>query len=338
MSFEETPAKAPVHTGFVCRTERPNTPSRGLLDMKWRKLGRIFCAAGEYPWMRTHAANPIAESLEGSLVRIYFNCRDDANRAHVAWLLIDLEQPHKILGLSRQPAFSPGPRGAFDDRGVSIGCLVTGRYRTLLYYVGWNLGRDTPWRNAIGLAEMLPEATGEPVFARIAPGPILDRDPHDPYNLSYPWIIGEAGAWKMWYGTNLAPMPDDLRDIPHALKLAESEDGVDWRRYHQSLCLGGDLRGDCAFTRPCVIRDGDLYRMWYCHRGEVYTIGYAESHDGLHWTRKDEQVGIAPSRDGWDADSLSYPSVFDHGSRRYMLYNGPRHGATGFGLAVLEHN
>lgn len=304
--------------------------------MEWRKLGRIFCPSGEYPWMRTHAANPIAESLDGSLVRIYFNCRDDGNRSHVAWLMIDLRQPRKILALSRHPAFSPGQRGAFDDRGVSLGCLVSDRGETRLYYLGWNLGRDTPWRNAIGLATKRLDTDGEPLFERIAPGPILDRDPHDPYNLSYPWVIGRAGAWQMWYGTNLTPTPDDLREIPHALKLAESEDGIHWRRHHESLCLGGALHGDCAFTRPCVIRDAGLYRMWYGHRGEAYQIGYAESADGLRWTRADDRVGIVPSADGWDAGSLAYPSVFDHGGRRYLLYNGPDYGATGFGLAVLE--
>lgn len=306
--------------------------------MKWRKLGRIFRPAGESPWMRTHAANPIAEGLDGTRVRIYFNCRDDADRSHVAWLEIDLDRPSHVLRLSRRPALAPGPRGAFDDRGVSIGCLATGTDRTWLYYLGWNLGRDTPWRNAIGVAEKRLDANGDPVFERIAPGPILDRDPHDAYTLSYPWVVGGDGAWQMWYGTNLSPTPDDLREIPHAIKRAVSDDGVHWRREHGTLCLGGALHGDCAFTRPCVIRDAGLYRMWYCHRGDVYRIGHAESRDGLHWTRADERVGIAPSDAGWDRDALAYPSVFDHGGRRYMLYNGPNHGATGFGIAVLEQD
>jgi len=304
--------------------------------MKWRKLGRIFCAAGEYPWMQTHAANPLAESLEGSLVRIYFNSRDGRNRAFVSWLVIDLRQPTEILELSRQPALSPGPRGAFDDSGVSLGCLVHTGEMSLLYYVGWNLGGTTPWRNAIGLARRPSLSTGEPLFERIGPGPLLDRDLYDPYNLSYPWVIREADSWKMWYGTNIAPTPADLLDIPHAFKYADSLDGVSWTRHHQRLCLGGELAGDCAFTRPCVMHDPDCYRMWYCHRGEAYQLGYAESADGLAWIRYDERVGIAPSADGWDSGSLAYPSVFDHGGERYLLYNGTRYGASGFGLAVLE--
>jgi hypothetical protein len=76
--------------------------------------------------------------------------------------------------------------------------------------------------------------------------------------------------------------------------------------------------------------------MWYCHRGEEYRIGYAESGDGLDWVRRDERAGIAPSADGWDAGALAYPGVFDHDGQRFLLYNGPRYGATGFGLAVFE--
>ena len=304
--------------------------------MKWRKLGRIFCASGEYSWMQTHAANPIAEPIDGSLVRIYFNSRDAENRAHVGWLVIDLEQPQKLLELSRHASLSPGPNGAFDDSGVSLGCLATDGQQTWLYYVGWNLGRTTPWRNAIGLAYRKNGPDGQPTFERFAQGPILDRDPYDPYNRSYPWVIHESGSWKMWYGTNLTPTPVDLIDVPHAFKFASSEDGVNWTRDHDQLCLGGALTGDCAFTRPCVMHDHDTYRMWYCHRGTVYQIGYAESQDGLNWIRCDERVGIAPSADGWDSGSLSYPSVFDQGGQRFLLYNGPHYGASGFGLAMLE--
>ncbi len=33
---------------------------------------------------------------------------------------------------------------------------------------------------------------------------------------------------------------------------------------------------------------------------------------------------------------IEFPRVFDHGGRRFMLYNGNGYGKTGFGLAVLE--
>jgi hypothetical protein len=81
-----------------------------------------------------------------------------------------------------------------------------------------------------------------------------------------------------------------------------------------------------------------MYRMWYSIRSRVepYRIGYAESADGIVWQRRDAEAGIARSETGWDSEMVCYPCVVDAGDRRYLFYNGNRHGSTGFGCAVLE--
>jgi hypothetical protein len=89
-------------------------------------------------------------------------------------------------------------------------------------------------------------------------------------------------------------------------------------------------------SRPCVIKEQGLYKMWYSYRGDSYRIGYAESTDAKAWIRKDEAVGIDVSREGLDSEMICYPYVFDHQGKRYMFYNGNAYGRTGFGLAVLE--
>ena len=71
-------------------------------------------------------------------------------------------------------------------------------------------------------------------------------------------------------------------------------------------------------------------------RGAHYSLGYAESLDGIQWKRLDSEVGIGTSPSGWDSEMIEYPFVFDHAGGRYMLYNGNGYGKTGFGLAVLE--
>ena len=63
---------------------------------------------------------------------------------------------------------------------------------------------------------------------------------------------------------------------------------------------------------------------------------YAESDDGILWTRKDDQVGIDISEDGWDAQMIGYSSIFQYGQKVYMFYNGNNCGQTGFGYAVLD--
>jgi hypothetical protein len=77
--------------------------------------------------------------------------------------------------------------------------------------------------------------------------------------------------------------------------------------------------------------------MWYSYRGEAYRIGYAESLDGLEWTRLDEHAAIDVSPGSWDAEMIAYPCVFDWDGRRYMLYNGDGYGRTGLGVAEWCH-
>jgi predicted GH43/DUF377 family glycosyl hydrolase len=89
-----------------------------------------------------------------------------------------------------------------------------------------------------------------------------------------------------------------------------------------------------AFGRPCVVYDAGLYRMWYSYRGAAYRIGYAESTDGIAWTRKDTDNVIGVSETGWDSDMVTYPHVFKLDDRWQMLYNGNGYGRTGIGLAT----
>jgi hypothetical protein len=71
-------------------------------------------------------------------------------------------------------------------------------------------------------------------------------------------------------------------------------------------------------------------------RSKGYRLGYAESKDGVTWQRRDDDVGIDVSADGWDSEMIAYASVVAHGDKVYMFYNGNNCGATGFGYAILR--
>lgn len=279
--------------------------------------------------MVSHAANCVAWRLDEHRYRVLFSTRDRLNRASIGWVEIDWRRPFEVLRVSDRPLLAPGPPGAFDDSGVSLACLVTAGATRLLYYTGWNLGVTVPWRNSIGLAV----SHDGWAFERYSPAPVLDRNRVDPFSLSYPFVLPGA-EWRMWYGSNLRWGPEQ-RDMDHVIKYAVGRGPGEWRPTGE-VCVGIEAAGEYAFSRPCVVRDGAVWRMWYSYRGEAYRIGYAESTDGVRWIRRDPAAGIAPSDRGWDAESVEYPYVFDHDGARYMLYNGNRYGRTGFGLAVLE--
>ena len=91
-----------------------------------------------------------------------------------------------------------------------------------------------------------------------------------------------------------------------------------------------------------MFEDG-IYKMWYSYRGIAdyrknrdfsYRIGYAESRDGIEWTRMDEDVRIEVSDSGWDSEMVAFAYVYRHRRRKYMMYNGNGFGHSGIGRAV----
>jgi predicted GH43/DUF377 family glycosyl hydrolase len=299
--------------------------------MKWRKLGRIFQPSGNLDWARSHAANPTPEHLEGNIFRIYFSSRDANNRSSIGYIVVDLADDPRVLEIPSEPVLRPGDLGMFDDCGASIGCILRTGDARYLYYMGWNLAVTVPWKNALGLA--VSESLGTP-FKRVSRFPIVPLDEIDPYTISYPWVMRDNDRYRMWYGSNLRWGPDKS-DMLHVIKYAESSDAVHWER-HGQIAIDSASPDENAICRPCVVRDADCYRMWFCSRGDKYRIQHATSENGISWTRLGRDEGIDVSPDGWDSDMIEYPCVFDHKGRRFMLYAGNGFGATGFGLAILE--
>jgi hypothetical protein len=297
--------------------------------MRWERRGLVFAPDGTQPWRRTHASLPVTLLLGGNAVRVYFAGRDEQNRSHVGFAELDLESL-AVLRVSEQPALAPGPLGHFDDHGVYPSSLVQHGGRLLLYYVGWNPGIEPPlFYASIGLA--VSDDGGE-TFERTSPAPLLARGEHDPCLVTAPAVLVGRERWQMWYvsGIRWERRDSGLVSYYH-VKYAESSDGVLWRRDGR---VAIELEpGERNIGRPCVLVGGG-YRMWYGRNsGEGYRLGYAESADGMHWKRRDDEAGLEPAPEGWDSEAIAYPHVFEHRGRLLMLYNGNGFGREGFGLA-----
>jgi hypothetical protein len=300
--------------------------------MSWKRLGVVFVPDGKRSWARSHAALPTPVHVEGDVFRVFYSSRDADKRSHVGWVDVEVLDAPRVLEVASEPVLSPGEDGAFDDSGVGIGCITRGDGGFALYYMGWNLGVRSPWRNAIGLAR---SGTLRAPFERFSSGPILDRSPEDPYTLSYPCVL-QFGPhdWWMWYGSNLVPAVGDA-DMRHVIKSARSRDGVHWMRDGATV-VGFPTESEYALARPSVAKIGDGLLMCFACRGANYRIGAASSQDGINWTRLDAAIGLGPSGDVWDSEMTCYPALFWHRDRLWLAYNGNGYGATGFGLAVWE--
>jgi len=302
--------------------------------MIWEKKGLIFAPSGELPWSQSAAHLPVASLLKDS-IRVYFTTRDANGYGRIGYVDLDIDEPGRVLAVAREPVLDLGELGTFDDCGVVSNSVIDFAGRKYLYYQGYQRTERAPYMTFTGLA--IGDAQGT-AFEKWSRTPITDRTDEEPFIRSTPCVLYENGAWKMWYVSALRWMEDE-----HGLhylcliKYATSADGIDWKA-HPSVCLEPKMPDEYAVGRPAVVHDGEIYRMWYSIRSfsQLYTIGYAESADGIAWTRKDEHAGISKSNSGWDSEMICYPNVVNVKGRTLMFYNGNGLGRTGFGYAVLR--
>src|SRR5438477_5011946 len=150
-------------------------------------------------------------------------------------------------------------------------------------------------------------------------------------------MILDGDRWRAWYGAGDSFDVEDGRQYPrYNIRHAFSADGIHLNDDYQ-VCI--DTRGgEYRVGRPFVIKHDRRYKMFFGAgtKEEGYRLAYADSADGLSWSRKDEELGMDVSELGWDSDMQAYPSVVTCGDNTYMFYNGNNYGHDGFGYAVLR--
>ena len=306
--------------------------------MKWNKKGLIFCANSETSYMKIGGRTPVPLLIGEDVYRIYFSSYDENGRGRIYSLLININNPLKFFELNTNPLINIGNVGFYDDNGIITSSILKHNDKVYLYTTGFSLKNKIIFDAASGLAISKDNGKSFQKFN----GPIIDRTIYDPCFAASPCVINDNSIFKMWYVSCKRWETQDNGKYKHFynIKYKESEDGIHWE-IKSKVAIDFQNKYEYAISRPSVIKDTqDDYKMWYSFRAqeniENYRIGYAESKDGINWTRKDEEAGIDISEEGWDSEMICYPYVFDHKGKRYMLYNGNGYGKSGFGLAVLE--
>jgi hypothetical protein len=297
--------------------------------MKWEKQGLIIQPDPRFEWMQSYAMVPIADFVQGDIYRIYFSGRNKENQSHIGYVEIDIKSPNHLLHISEHPVLSPGELGCFDDNGVTPSWIVSHAGQKYLYYIGWKPRSTTRMSLVAGLSISQDDGS---TFMRASRAPIIKLTDGEPFSiLTGPCVLKENDLWRMWYVSGVGWAHPDLPR--YNIKYAESTDGFHWEQ-SGTVCIDFASSNENALARPCVLKENDRYKMWYSYKGDAYRIGYAESADGLHWQRQDNDVGIDVSPSGWDSEMIEYAYVFLHKGIRYMLYNGNNYGQGGIGLAV----
>src|SRR4051812_25636107 len=78
------------------------------MSVRWRKLGRVYRAAGEAPWRQSHAFLPTTLALDGERIRVYVAFLDAGSVGRVGWVDVDARDPTRVIAVSEQPALDAG--------------------------------------------------------------------------------------------------------------------------------------------------------------------------------------------------------------------------------------
>lgn len=306
--------------------------------VRWVKCGQIFRPSGQ-GFFKTHATRPIPYLRKNGKLRIFFSSRCADDMPYPTFIDVEPENPKHIVAINEEPMMLLGRPGTFDDSGITPVSILRRDNYAWMYYVGWKRRRyGVTIEPSIGLARL--EADGDRL-ARVFEGPILGQDINHPLMTAAPFVLYDEGRFKMWYcsGTEWRMTSGGPEPI-YTVFYAESNDGINWVPYAKPV-INYKYDGE-VISAPWVLKIGDRYRMWYSSRGHKtkeeknYTIGYAESGDGVVWERLDELAGISRSEAGWDSEMVCYPSFFFLGSKAYMLYSGNGVGRGGIGYAIAD--
>ena len=314
---------------------------------KWAKLGKVFSPqeVEGRTWLREFAQAPSALVFD-DFVRIYFSCRPpaDENGQYVSYsAYVDLDRCNlfNVRHVSESPILGLGAVGEFDEFGTYPVSVIRNGDEIRAYYAGWTRCESVPFNVAIGMAT---SQDGGRSFHKVGKGTVISYSPDEPYVMSGPKIRRFGDTWYLWYIAGRTWKLVDGRAEPvYKIRMASSVDGLLWKKVNRDL-VDSRIEEDEAQASPDVFYANGKYHMFFCYRRSSdyrnkengYRIGYASSNNLTDWVRDDSKAGIDVSGEGWDAEMVSYPHVFDVDGKTYLAYLGNQVGRYGFGLAVLD--
>jgi hypothetical protein len=249
--------------------------------------------------------------------------RDMRKTVMMIWLCACLAAPGAVLAQTEwtlhpdSPVIELGEPGSWDDRGQALGAVYFDGSLYHMWYEGWDAAGD---HDDIGHATSPDGVTwtkdpANPVLERGAPGEWDDR------LLFGLGVVYDGSQFHMWYAGY-----GNQTEIYQG-GYATSPDGTVWTKHPDNPVLAPGPNGawDDYWVYPhTVILEGGTYRMWYGgDNGVVEQIGYAESTDGVTWTKRPHpvlEVGKLPG--AWDSEVVGNPYVISDGATYQMWYTG----------------
>jgi hypothetical protein len=303
--------------------------------MIWKKKGLISNPLKKYSWAMNGSLQPTSLLLENS-IRVFCGFRDIQGISRIGYIDLDLDNPSRVIDYSKEPILDIGKPGTFDESGVVPSALYFDGDTLFLYYAGYQLGTKVRFSVLGGLA--ISKDVGKS-FERFSNTPLFERTNEELlFRVPHSIIKAESG-FKIWYGGGSNFIKGKNKILPsYNIRYLETDDLTKIPEKGKTFL---DINGkEYRLGRPNVFVEDGSYKMFYGYSTEeiLYKLGYAESNDlSNSWVRKDNELNLPLSKEGWDSEMMAYPSyVKTSTNNRILFYNGNNYGREGFGYALLK--
>lgn len=220
------------------------------------------------------------------------------------------------------PVMMPGPH-PYDSKHIFASCVLRDDQGYRMWYTGTNL--DNVWTICLATS-----ADGL-IWAKSPSHPVMQPGPDwcDGTGVGDPCVIFDEGAYKMWYTCY-------NRSVSYTIGYATSPDGINWEKHPNNPVLRPAQEGPDSGTvrSPCVIKNGDLYEMWYRGISTDWTVCYATSSDGISWTRYHGNPVLHGEAGGWD-EKIWFPRVILEENRYSMWYVSSNTDVVGYAYSPI---
>ena len=300
----------------------------------WKDSGLIYEPTFDGSWKDNSALTPTPIIINNEEIRIFCGFRDPKGVSRIGYIDVDINNPKKIIRVSKVPVLDIGIHGTFDDNGLILGDIIEVENKIYMFYVGFQLVDKVKFLAFSGLA--ISEDRGE-TFNRISNTPILDRSDEAIYIRAIHSVIFEDGIWKIWYSTGSSWQKIDQKLFPcYDIKYLETSDITNIYKIGVNCILNDKNNLEYRIGRPRVYKHDNEYIMNFTY-GTLdgkYQVGQACSIDGLKWKREDDLFNLKPGECEWNSKHLCYPAYLKTDKSEFVFYNGNNMGFNGFGYAI----
>ena len=301
-------APEPTNYATVTLTIAPaSSPTTPAGSSNWtRQESSAVLTASNSGWDSYLVGSPSVISV-GSTYYMYYEGLNTTSFTHAIGLATSTDGVNWTKGSG---AVLQATTGAWDSTEVRYPSVVKNGGNYLMVYQGAGAG------TALGLAT----STDGTTWTKHSGAVVTTVGVHSAYVPGT--LLYLSGQYVLYY------------TVDGIIGRMTSTDGVSWND-------GGAVFSSCGsscvvYSRPAVIYDGAMYRMWYTRIADAndgtegtsglfsVTIGYADSPDGETWTTYGNPILTAGAAGAWDRPGVGDPSVTYDGTTFRMWYVGGR--------------